>query len=236
MANPFAVPSPNPWPADAAARIKTARARGASFETISKDFGVSFTTLRNRAIALGVHTVVPRRRFTPEEDQIIRTDYLAHVDIAVTAAKLGRSWGAIRQRIFHYMKDLLKQGRTPRSWRVLRQYGSSMLAHGASPDEAALKVKEMVTAAKAQARAAALEAKARRRQERIDLMLEQIAGGRERDAAVFEARSLGASLEDIGRAIGVTRERVRQICDNYAFKAATDRMVSGTVLSPGTHG
>jgi DNA-directed RNA polymerase sigma subunit (sigma70/sigma32) len=119
---------------------------------------------------------------------------------------------------------------------VLRQYGSSMLAHGASPDEAALKVKEMVTAAKAQARAAALEAKARRRQERIDLMLEQIAGGRERDAAVFEARSLGASLEDIGRAIGVTRERVRQICDNYAFKAATDRMVSGTVLSPGTHG
>ena len=116
------------------------------------------------------------------------------------------------------MKDLLKQGRTPRSWRVLRQFGSSMLEQGASPDEAALKVKELVTAAKAQARAAALEAKVRRRQERIDLMLEQIAGGRERDAAVFEARALGAALEDIGRAIGVTRERVRQICDHYASR------------------
>jgi transposase-like protein len=222
------------WPADAAERIKAARERGASFEAIARDFGVSFATVRNKAIALGVHAAVPRRRFTPEEDEIIRADYLAHVDIAVTAAKLGRSWGAVRQRIFHYMKDLLKQGRTPRSWRVLRQYGSSMLEHGASPDEAALKVKEIVAAAKAQARAAALEAKARRRQERIDLMLEQIANGRERDAAVFEARSLGAALDDIGRAIGVTRERVRQVCDHYAFKAATDRMVADAAPLVGT--
>jgi DNA-directed RNA polymerase sigma subunit (sigma70/sigma32) len=213
------------WPADTAARIAAARERGASFQTIAADFGVSFAALRNKAIALGVHTAVPRRLFTPEEDRIIRADYLAHVDIAVTAAKLGRSWGAVRQRIFHHMKDLLKQGRTTRSWRALRQYGPSMLDHGASPDEAALMVKELVTAVKARARAAALEAKARRRRERIDLMLEQIAGGRERDAAIFEARSLGAAFEDIGRAIGVTRERVRQICNDYAFKAATDQML-----------
>lgn len=216
------------WPSDVAERIKAARARGASFEAIAREFGVSFASIRNKAIALGIHTAAPRRRFTPEEDQIIRADYAAHVDIAVTAAKLGRSWGAVRQRIFHRMKDMLKQGRTPRSWRVLRQYGSSMLDHGATPDEAAMKVRELVTAAKAQARAAALDAKARRRRERIDLMLEQIAAGRDRDAAVFEARSLGASLEDIGRAIGVTRERVRQICDQQAFQAATARMISET--------
>ena len=129
------------WPDDTAERIRAARQRGASFETIAKDFGVSFAAVRNKAIALGVHTAAPRRRFTPEEDQIIRADYLAHVDVAVTAAKLGRSWGAVRQRIFHHMKDLLKQGRTPRSWRVLRQYGSSMLDHGSSPDEAALGAK-----------------------------------------------------------------------------------------------
>src|SRR5688572_858808 len=186
--------SPAPkWPADTAARIAAARERGASFETIAKDFGVRPAALRNKAIALGVHTAVRRRMFTPEEDRIIRADYRAHVDIAVTAEKLGRSFGAVRQRIFHHMKDLLKQGRTTRSWRALRQYGSSMLEHGASPDEAALKVKALVTAAKAKARAAASEAKARRRRERIDLMLEQIASGRERDAAVFEARSLGAA-------------------------------------------
>jgi hypothetical protein len=214
------------WPADAAERIKAARDRGESFTAIGADFGVSFAAVRNKAIALGLHAAAPRRHFTPEEDAIIRADYVAHVDIAVTAAKLGRSWGAVRQRIFHYMKDLVGQGRTPRSWRVLRQYGASMLDHGATPDEAAVKVKEMVVAARAQARAAALEAKARRRQERIDLMLEQIAAGRQRDAAVFEARALGASLEDIGRAVGVTRERVRQICDQHAFKAAAGRLVA----------
>jgi hypothetical protein len=216
------------WPPDTAQRIKAARDRGASFEAVAKEFSVSSVAIRNKAIALGVHTAISRRRFTAEEDRIIRADYLAHVDIAVTAAKLGRSLGAVRQRIFHYMKDLLKQGRTPRSWRVLRQYGASMLDHGTSPDEAARKVKELVAAAQSQARAAALEARARRRQERIDLMLEQIAGGRERDAAVFEARALGAPLEDIGRAIGVTRERARQICNQYAFKAAADRMANTT--------
>jgi hypothetical protein len=217
-----------PWPPDTAQQIKSARDRGASFEAIAKEFGVSSAAIRNKAIALGVHTAVPRRRFTPEEDRIIRADYLAHVDIAVTAAKLRRSWGAVRQRIFHYMKDLLKQGRTPRSWRVLRQFGTSMLDHGSTPDEAARKVKELVTAAQAQARTAALEARTRRRQERIHLMLEQIAGGRDRDAAVFEARALGAPLEDIGRAIGVTRERARQICNQFAFKAAADRMANAT--------
>ena len=56
------------WPADAAERIKAARERGASFEAIARDFGVSFATVRNKAIALGVHAAVPRRRFTPEED------------------------------------------------------------------------------------------------------------------------------------------------------------------------
>jgi hypothetical protein len=215
-----------PWPSDAAERIKAARDRGVSFEAIAAEFGVSFACVRNKAISLGIHVAMPRRRFTLEEDRIIRADYVAHVDIATTAAKLGRSWGAVRQRIFHHMKDLLKQGRTPRSWRVLRQYGSTMLDHGATPDEAAIKVKELVSAAKAQARVAALDAKARRRRERIDLMLEQIAAGRDRDAAVFEARSLGVALDEIGRAIGLTRERVRQICDQHAFKSAAARMVS----------
>jgi DNA-directed RNA polymerase sigma subunit (sigma70/sigma32) len=220
------------WPPDTAERIRSARERGSSFEAIAAEFGVTFASVRNKAIALGVHTASPRRPFTPDEDRMIRADYLAHVDIAATAAKLGRSYGAVRQRIFHHMKDLLKQGRTPRSWSVLRQYGAAMLDHGANPDEAALKVRQMVASAKAEARVAALAAKARRQQERIAAMLEQIAAGRERDAAIFEARALGAALEDIGRAIGVTRERVRQICDHHAFKAATGRLLAEAATLP----
>ena len=67
-------------------------------------------------------------------------------------------------------------------------------------------------------------------------MLEQIAGGRERNAAVFEARALGARLAEIGRAIGVTRERVQQICDRHSFKAATDRLMADATTSSATHG
>jgi hypothetical protein len=56
-----------PWPADAAARVRAARDRGASFEAIARDFGVSFATVRNKAIALGLHAAVPRRRARPKK-------------------------------------------------------------------------------------------------------------------------------------------------------------------------
>lgn len=209
------------WPADAANRIAAARASGASLGAIARDFRVSTTALRNKAISLGVYRVVPRRRFTADEDAIVQADYQAHVDIGVTAAKLGRSRGAVRQRIFHHMKHLIGQGRTPRSWRMLRRYGAAMLEHGSSPDDAARRLAVVIAEASADAKAAALAAKARRKRERIDQMLARIAAGDDRDAAILEARALGASLQDIGDAVGLTRERIRQICDERAFRDAT---------------
>jgi hypothetical protein len=47
------------WPDDTAERISAARQRGASFETIAKDFGVSFAAVRNKAIASA--STPPRR-------------------------------------------------------------------------------------------------------------------------------------------------------------------------------
>src|ERR1700730_8885854 len=41
------------------------------------------------------------RRFTPEEDDIIRTDYGDYVDVRTIATTLVRDWGTVRQRIFH---------------------------------------------------------------------------------------------------------------------------------------
>ena len=84
----------------------------------------------------------------------------------------------------------------------------------------------MVSTAVARARAHARQAKAHWKRERIARMLAQIAGGRERNAAIAEARALGARLQEIGSAIGVTRERIRQICDEHAHKAATVRIAA----------
>jgi CRP-like cAMP-binding protein len=81
----------------------------------------------------------------------------------------------------------------------------------------------MASAAIAQARASAREAEARWRRERVDRMLAQIADGRERDAAIYEARVLGVRLQEIGSAIGLTRERVRQICNRYRARATINR-------------
>jgi|SoiMethySBSTD1v2_1073268.scaffolds.fasta_scaffold1181876_1 DNA-directed RNA polymerase sigma subunit (sigma70/sigma32) len=76
----------------------------------------------------------------------------------------------------------------------------------------------MVSAAIAQARAVARAAKARWKRERIDQMLAQIAAGRERNAAIAEARALGSRLQEIGTALGLTRQRIDQICRAHARK------------------
>ena len=71
----------------------------------------------------------------------------------------------------------------------------------------------MVSAAVARVRAHARQAKAHWKRERIARMLAQIANGSRRNAAIAEARALGARLQEIGSAVGLTRERVRQICE-----------------------
>lgn len=75
------------------------------------------------------------------------------------------------------------------------------------------------------ARAVARAAKARWKRERIARMLDQIASGRERNAAVAEARALGARLQEIGTAIGLTRERIRQICQRHALDEAAAQSI-----------
>jgi DNA-directed RNA polymerase sigma subunit (sigma70/sigma32) len=71
----------------------------------------------------------------------------------------------------------------------------------------------MVSTAVRRSRAHARQAKAHWKQERIACMLAQILSGRRRNAAIAEARALGVRLQEIGTAIGLTRERIRQICE-----------------------
>jgi len=78
----------------------------------------------------------------------------------------------------------------------------------------------MVSAATKRARALARAAKARWKRERIARMLEQIATGRDRNAAIAEARALGSRLQEIGSAVGLTPERIRQICQRHALDEA----------------
>lgn len=159
-------------------------------------------------------------RFTPEDDAIIRADYLTHVDLRETAKKLGRSLGVIEQRIFHFHKGL-KGFRTPNGTRAIRRYGRQILELGVTPEEGAKVFRERIAEAKEAARLAAIEAKTRRVNMKIETMLAEIAAGKARDAAIFEARAVGVSLNKIASCFNLTRERIRQICNEEAVIRAT---------------
>lgn len=213
------------WPEDTAERIMDMRQMGASWLAIATSFGVDPQSIRSKAIELGL--LVPRknRRFTPADDATIRADYLSHADLQETARKIGCSYGVLRQRIFHNHKDLMKTVRTPASSKAIKRYGMELLEHGSTPQEAAKAIREKVVAAQAAARVSALKAKNRRREEIVSVMLEQVRMGKPRDEAIFEARSLGLTLERIAECFDLTRERIRQICDAEAFRKAIDPML-----------
>lgn len=214
------------WPKDTAQRIQDARTLGATWQVIADGFGCSLATIRNKAIELGLLEPKLVRRFTAEDDAILRADYLANADLEETAKKIGCSYGVLRQRIYNNHKDLLNTVRTSHGTKQLKRYGLGLLAHGATADEAAKNLKSKIIAAKAAARVAAISAKERRSNQIIETMLADIAGGKDRNVAIFEARAMGVSLQRIADNFDITRERIRQICDAEAFRAAIDANLS----------
>lgn len=208
------------WPEDTVERIENFRKMNASWAEIATDFGCSVATVRNKAVSLGLFQPSPPRKFSPEEDAVIRADYATYVPVDETARKLNRSSGVIRQRLFHHHRDLLNSTRTGRGTRALKRYGIALLDQGATPDEAAAAVRTKLMAAKAVARVAAINASESRRDRMLTAMKEQIANGKPRNEAIFEARSYGCTLQEIASCFDITRERVRQICDAMAFEIA----------------
>jgi DNA-directed RNA polymerase sigma subunit (sigma70/sigma32) len=62
-----------------------------------------------------------------------------------------------------------------------------------------------------------------RRRVIVASMLERIASGSSRNKAIARARAEGASLQAIGTAVGLSRERVRQIVASTTSSASSSR-------------
>ena len=60
------------WPEDTAERIMDMRQLGASWAAVGKSFGVDIGAIRNKAIKLGLLMPRKNRRFTPDDDAMIR--------------------------------------------------------------------------------------------------------------------------------------------------------------------
>lgn len=216
----------NVWPDDAAERIKSLRERGAAWRIIAESFGANAATVRAKAKELGVFVGV-NRYFTSYDDAVIREDYIAHVDLNVTAAKLGRTRGNITQRILRKHSDLLNTVRDQLVTRAVKKFGNSVLDNDPDARRSVEKARDKMLAAKAAARVAAISAKDRHNNKTIELMLSQIEQGKPRNLAMFEARATGISLEKIAACFDITRERVRQICDAEAFRIASSVQSNG---------
>lgn len=205
------------WPEDTAERITKMRGDGMTWQQIATDFGVGFQTIRTRAQRLGILHSKGARRFTSEEDQILRAEWIAYTPIEEIAAKLQRSSGVIRQRIYYHHGDLRGVRSQPVSLAV-RRFGRDVLKASSDPVKAAQITREAVLNAKAAARMAAINARNERRQRLLTEMLAAVPNGR--DDAIFAARAAGLELQAIGDALGITRERVRQIYHRVAFERA----------------
>jgi DNA-directed RNA polymerase specialized sigma24 family protein len=173
-------------------------------------------------LSRGLFEAKKHRRFTVADDALIREAYLNQRSLEEVAAQIGCSYGVLRQRIFHHHKDLVNTVRTPAGTKALKRYGAELMQHGATPDQAAKAIRSKIIAGKAAARVAAITAKERRSRQMLETMMSEIAAGKDRNRSIFEARMLGLSLESIGQELGVTRERIRQICDAEAFRAVTE--------------
>lgn len=218
------------WPADVKEQIELYRKHGQTWAFIAREFGISLPYMYQKAKELQLSTVStkhPTRRFTPEEDEIVKTDWVAGVDIHVTAAKLGRSWGVVRQRLNYAHPELRKlYQRYPRVTALYNTLGVTDRKTGLDGVADKVRLQKTIEVAKAEARARAVKAKDEHYALKIKLMMDAIANGKDRNEAIFECRACGISLEAIGQAFGITRERVRQVANMAAYRAAMQRELS----------
>jgi hypothetical protein len=169
----------------------------------------------------------PQRRFTPEEDRLIRESFLAYVPIESIAAELNRDWGTVRQRI---MRLGLHRSHLVSRW--LRQASGELASAflAGKLDEAAFLERcraERDELGVANEMAAAQERTWQRM--RIDSecrhLLEE--RGLDRNQKIRAMREAGATLEQIAVLFGITRERVRQVCDpKFYERVVMPRQVS----------
>lgn len=211
------------WPKDFDDRVVKMRSEGATWPEIAKSFGCTHSAVYLRARARGLFEARKNRRFTHEDDELLRAAYIGQRDLEEVAREIGCSYGVLRQRLYHFHHDLVRTARTPRGTKALKRFGCGLMEHGATPDEAAQAIKVKMIEAKAAARSAAISAKEKFFGQSIATMHREIEAGKARNTAMFEARALGISLERIAGEFGLTRERVRQICDAEAIRIIAEK-------------
>lgn len=195
---------------------------------VGQALGVSGRVARRYAIARGLIEPKNQKRYTDDEIELVRHQYVSGIPIEDIARHINRSVGVVRQKIFHNMKDL-RGVRNASTTRAIKKFGTEVLNLGPTKDIGKI-VKTMVMEAKLAAKAQALAAKRAAKSIQIKDMINNIANDPTgRNAIIFEFRHRGLTLQEIGDAVGMTRERVRQICNDVAFERAVKSSITRAI-------
>lgn len=194
-------PRPNAWTSEQDALVAAHFGQRLTSAESGAIIGRSESSVDMRRMHLGLKRFSPRR-YSAEDDQIIRADYAAHVPLIEMAKKLNRSFQTIRQRIFH-----LGIRRSARMTRLVDRYGPDVLALGNDPAQIRQRLKEREALQKLEREAS----KALRIKGVLDGMEQALANGEDRVVAFKAALIQGATLDEIGQRVGLTRERIRQL-------------------------
>lgn len=203
------------WTTQEITTLKAGLEAGKYYTDIAAQLGRSVGQVRS--FALHRLNVGPRRLtyYTPEDLEAIRHEYLAYVPLEDIANKLGRSVGSIRQQV--YRLGLWRDGRRTH---LSRKFAPA--AYDPRPVDVIVAELKAAEQKKKEERDAEQEA-------RIVKMLEQAvsaaAFGASRKAVMQRALLEGATLQEIGDAFGVTRERVRQITSGLTAQNALEKTV-----------
>lgn len=165
----------------------------------------SISAIQRHRLELSLYRI---NKFTPEDDATITADFNASVPIEEIAAKLNRTSGSIRQRIFH----ALKLHRDSRKTKLVKKFGVECLTISDDPNV----IRQIfINEATKKLAADRLEYETKILAV-LDAMDGALASGADRKTEFQAALAAGATLQGIGDRNGITRERVRQIA--YSVK------------------
>lgn len=215
-----AAPATRAWTSEETQKVREGVANGLTYFQISEALhDRSHQQVQSFACyVLGLHRGL--RKFTPEEDDFLTREFLAYKPREEIAALLKRTVGALNQRILH-----LGLRREMRRTLLVKRFKEAA-TDPRSVDEIKAEIAQKDHAEKLQ-RSAEQEAIIA---DVLKSMIQALNWGASRRPVFQTALAAGATLQEIGECVGITRERVRQI-----VHGVTPANTLGTLIRRMTH-
>lgn len=190
------------WTPDEDAVLRDGVEARLSVPALSIKIGRSQGAIQARLKHLDLSLARSWNKYTAAEHETIKADFAAFVPIEVTARNLNRTYGSIRQQI-HFL-GLHRDGRKTR---LAKRFGGDVLNLSNDPAEIRRQLAE-----REQQEQVRLQSEIEKKVANALIEMQTaLDAGEDRKVAFQVAMLQGATLQQVGDVVGITRERVRQV-------------------------